>query len=71
MHDTDPQYIPCTMPVEQIITLLNTIDPLVSKLKLLGDLSPLADEAPMADKGRLEGALARFANRLPRCHRDA
>jgi hypothetical protein len=85
MHDADPQYTPCTMPVEKIIALLNTIDPLISKLKLLGDLSPLVDEASMEDKGRvaiglleivadyvehLEGALALFANRLPCYQRE-
>jgi hypothetical protein len=72
------------MPIEKIITLLNAIDPLVSKLSLLGELSPLVDEAPLEDKGRvaiglleivadyvkqLEGVLALFTNRLPRCQK--
>jgi hypothetical protein len=85
MNDTTSQYTPCTMPVEKIIALLNTIDPLISKLKLLGGLSPLVEEASMEDKGRvaiglleivadyvehLEGALALFANRLPCCQRE-
>jgi hypothetical protein len=75
---------PCTLPVRVVIELLNTVDPLVAKLKLLGDLSPLVDEASIDDKGRvaigllelvsdyvaqLEGALALFSNRLPHRHR--
>jgi hypothetical protein len=71
----------CTLPVEQVIELLNRIDPIVSKLKLLGDLSPLVDDSSIEDKGRvaiglleivadyveqLDGALTMFSNRLPR-----
>jgi hypothetical protein len=71
----------CNLPLETIVHVLNTPDPLVSKLKLLGDLSPLVDEAPEPDRGRvaiglleivadytqqLETVLATFTNRLPR-----
>jgi hypothetical protein len=64
-----------------IVDFLNRVDPLISKLKLLGDLSPLVDDSPLEDKGRvaiglleivadyveeLEGAIAMFANRVPR-----
>jgi hypothetical protein len=83
---------PCTIPehsraqsisVESVVTLLNRVDPLVSKLKLLSDLSPLVDDAPLEDKGRvaiglleivadyveqLEAVLILFSNRLPRPH---
>ena len=72
---------PYTLPTAQVIELLNTLDPLVSKLKLLGDLSPLVDDSSLEDKGRvaiglleiaadyieqLDRALTMFANRLPR-----
>jgi hypothetical protein len=82
MHDADPQYNKCSLPLDTVISLLNTIDPIISKIKLIGDLSPLVDDAPIEDRGRvaiglleivsdyvaqLEGALALFANRLPRC----
>jgi hypothetical protein len=81
MHAPENSAPRCTLPAEQVITLLNTLDPLVSKLKLLGDLSPLVDDASIEDKGRvaiglleivadyveqLDGALTMFANRLPR-----
>jgi hypothetical protein len=86
-YQESPMYAPenscprCTLPVEQAMMLLNTLDPIVSKLKLLGDLSPLVDDSPIVDKGRvaiglleivadyveqLDGALTMFANRLPR-----
>ena len=73
----------CTLPVEQVMTLLNTLDPLVSKLQLLGNLSPLVDDSSIEDKGRvaiglleivadyveqLDSALTMFAHCLPRCH---
>jgi hypothetical protein len=82
MHDTDPQYTPCTIPVDSVMTLLNTIEPILTKIKLIGDVSPLVDEAPIKDRGRvaigllesvsdytaqLEGALTLFSNQLPRC----
>jgi hypothetical protein len=75
----------CTRLVEQVVECLNIVDPLVSKPKLIGDLSPLVDELPIEDKGRvavglleivaefveqLEGALALFANRFPRGRRE-
>jgi hypothetical protein len=62
--------------------LLNEVDPLVARLVLLGQLSPLVDEAPMEDKARvaiglleislesaerLEAVLTLFTHRLPRC----
>jgi len=82
MHAPENSFPRCTLPAAQVIELLNTIDPLVSKLKLLGDLSPLVDDSPVEEKGRvaiglleivsdyverLEGALTLFANRVPRC----
>jgi hypothetical protein len=74
-------YAPSTLPAAKIVEFLNTIDPMIGKLKLLGDLSPLVDEAPADDKGRvaigllelvsdyveqLEAAVRMFANRVPR-----
>jgi hypothetical protein len=80
MSDAGPQYTRCTIPVDSVMTLLNTIDPIITKIKLIGDLSPLVDDAPLDDKGRvaiglleivadyvteLEEALTLFTNRLP------
>jgi hypothetical protein len=82
MNDTAAQYTGCTMPVQPVLTFIDILDSVVSKLKALADLSPLVDEAPMEDKGRvaiglldivsdyveqLDGAIALFSNRLPRC----
>jgi hypothetical protein len=85
MHASENSSPCCTRLVEPVVEFLNIVDPLVSKLKLIGDLSPLVDESPIEDKVRvtvglleivadyveqLEGALALFANRLPRGRRE-
>lgn len=69
------------MDEDCVVDFLNRVDPLIAKLKLLGDLSPLVDDSPLEDKGRvavglleivadyveeLQGAIAMFANRVPR-----